>query len=292
VNLLISLGVGLLTLGTPGDARVHAGVHYGPGARERMDVYAPRRTEPHTPVVVFFYGGSWQSGDRSLYQFVGRSLASRGIVAVIPDYRLYPEVRYPEFLRDGASAVAYARLHARDWGGDPDRLFLAGHSAGAYNAMMLATDKRWLGEVGLVPNHDVAGVIGLAGPYDFLPLRDPILKTIFGPPDTLPATQPIHHLDGATPPMRLLAGDGDTVVDPGNSTRMAAAVNGQGGAAQVKIYAGLGHISLLTAISGPFRRRAPVLDDMVSFVRGGAPSISAAVRPTRSPIADTIGATP
>ena len=268
MNILVSLGVSLLTLSSPGAVNVRHDVVYAPGSRGRLDVYAPRRLKPHTPIAVFLYGGSWQSGEKALYRFVGVSLASRGILTVIPDYRVYPEVRYPDFLKDNAKAVAFARQHASEWGGDAGRLYLIGHSAGAYNAVSLATDARWLGAVGLTPSRDIAGVVGLAGPYDFLPLRDPVLKTIFGPEDTLADTQPINHVDGAAPPMRLIAGDKDTVVDPGNSIRMAAAVTAHGGVATAHLYPGLGHVGLLTTVSGLFRRRAAVLDDIAGFVTG------------------------
>jgi acetyl esterase/lipase len=217
-------------------------------------------------VIVFLYGGSWQSGSKALYRFVGLSLASCGFITVIPDYRVYPEIRYPAFLRDNAEAVAFVKRHAADWGGDAHRLFLIGHSAGAYNAAMLALDRRWLGEVGLDPNRDVAGVVGLAGPYDFLPLRDATLKVIFGPEDQRPDTQPINHVDGRAAPMLLLAGDRDGTVDPGNSTRLAAAIRCRGGAASVRIYPGLGHVSVLTSMSGLFRRRGGVLDQVAAFV--------------------------
>jgi len=169
MNVLVSLGVAILALSSPGAVTVKHDLTYASEDRGHFDVYAPPRPSPRTPVAVFLYGGSWQSGDKALYRFVGRSLASRGIITVIPDYRVYPEVRYPAFLRDNARAVAFAKQHAAEWGGDPGRLFLIGHSAGAYNAAMLALDRRWLGEVGLDPRRDLAGFVGLAGPYDFLP---------------------------------------------------------------------------------------------------------------------------
>ena len=275
MNLLVSLGVAILELSTPGAVRTRHDLVYAPGDKGRFDVYAPRRPSPNAPVAVFIYGGSWQSGSKAIYRFVGVALASRGIVTVLPDYRVYPEVRYPTSLQDNARAVAFARRHAAEWGGDPARLFLIGHSAGAYNAVMLAADPRWLRAEGLDAHKDIAGVFGLAGPYDFLPLRDPVLKTIFGPEDQLPDTQPINHVDGAEPPMRLVAGDRDTTVDPGNSLRMTAAIKAKGGTASAKLYPGLGHVGLLTTLSGLFRRRAPVLDDIAGFVHGEAPAEAA-----------------
>ncbi|MDB5479595.1 MAG: esterase/lipase [Caulobacteraceae bacterium] len=275
MNVLVSLGVAILALSSPGAVDVKHNLAYASGDRGHFDVYVPRRANRRAPVVVFLYGGSWQSGNKGLYRFVGRSLASRGFITVIPDYRVYPEVRYPTFLRDNALAVAFVQRHAADWGGDPGRLFLIGHSAGAYNAAMLALDPRWLGEVGLDPRRDLAGVVGLAGPYDFLPLRDATLKTIFGPTDQRPDTQPINHVDGHAAPMLLLAGDRDATVDPGNSARLTAAIRAHGGSASAHIYPGLGHVSVLTSISGLFRRRGGVLDGVTAFV-GDAPARSLA----------------
>ena len=266
MSLLGSLAAALLSLVAPSGIAVRHDLAYEPGPRGKLDVYLPRRAGPGTPVAVFIYGGSWQSGDRGFYRFVGATLASRGIVTVIPDYRVYPQVRYPDFLRDNALAVRFVKQHAREWGADPARLFLVGHSAGAYDVAMLAVDRRWLGEVGLDPRRDVAGVVGLAGPYDFLPLRDEKLKIIFGPKDQRPDTQPINHVDGQAPPMLLLAGDKDGVVDPGNSTRLAAAIQTRGGDAEAHLYAGVGHVGLLTAILVPFRHRAPVLQAIVDFI--------------------------
>jgi acetyl esterase/lipase len=266
MNVLVSLGVGILALSSPGAVQLRHDLAYAEGPRGRLDVYAPRKPRPKAPVVVFLYGGSWQSGSKTLYRFVGLSLASRGFITVVPDYRVYPEVRYPAFLRDNALAVAFAKQHAADWGGDPTRLFLVGHSAGAYDSAMLALDRRWLGEVGLDPGRDVSGVVGLAGPYDFLPLRDETLKTIFGPEHQRPDTQPINHVDGGAPPFLLVAGDRDETVDPGNSTRLAAAIRARGGTVSLRICPGLGHVSILTSLSGLLRRRGGVLDQVAAFV--------------------------
>jgi acetyl esterase/lipase len=266
MNLLILIGAALLSFASPAIGRVEHNVRYADGKRGCMDVYIPRRVAADTPLVVFVYGGSWQSGEKSIYRFVGAVLASRGFVTVIPDYRVYPQVVYPDFLRDNARAVAFARSHAAEWGADPNRLVLMGHSAGAYNVAMLALDRRWLAEVGVDPRRDIIGVVGLSGPYDFLPLRDPVYKTIFGPPDTLPDTQPINHVDGAAPPMLLFAGANDTLVDPGNSTRLAAAITARGGQATAKIWPRHTHVSMLTAILNPFREYPAVLENIVSFI--------------------------
>ena len=276
MSLVGSLAAALLGLSAPGGIAVRHDLPYAPGSRGKLDVYLPRQVGPDTPVAVFIYGGSWQSGDRGFYRFVGATLASRGVLTVIPDYRVYPAVRYPDFLRDNALAVRFVKQHAREWGADPTRLFLIGHSAGAYNVAMLALDRRWLGEVGLDPRRDLAGVMGLAGPYDFLPLRDATLRIIFGPPDQRPDTQPINHVDGPpSPPLLLLAGDKDGVVDPGNAARLAAAVQARGGVVETHTYPGIGHVGLLTAILAPFRHRASVLVAMVDFITRHSVSVAA-----------------
>ena len=266
MNLLIAIGTTVLSWLAPGGAHVIKDVRYADHDRGTLDVYEPRRPVPGAPVVVFVYGGSWDSGEKAMYRFVGKLLASRGFVTVIPDYRLYPAVKYPEFLNDNAEAVAFARGHAADWGADPGRLFLAGHSAGAYNVAMLALDRRWLGAVGLDARTDVSGVVGLAGPYDFLPLRDDKLKIIFGPEDTRPDTQPINHVDGRAPPMLLFAGSKDTTVDPGNTTRLTAAIRARGGTVDARIVPGKSHIGLLTSLLPSGGGRSATLDAVANFI--------------------------
>jgi acetyl esterase/lipase len=259
--------MGALAAATPAHgARIVRGLPYGQGPRHKLDVYAPPHGAGRLPVVVFFYGGSWQMGDRKAYAFVGRALAAKGFVAVVPDYRVYPNVNYPDFLRDSAEAVRWTRDHVGDYGGDPGRIFLMGHSAGAYNAVMLALDRRWLAAVGMDPTRDIKGALGLAGPYDFLPITDKTLKVIFGPPSTWPSTQPIAHADAKDPPLWLAAGDKDMVVDPGDSTRLAERVREVGGRAEAKIYPSMTHRLLLGVFAGPFRFMAPVLKDAVAFM--------------------------
>lgn len=246
-----------------GDAReVAAGLAYGEGPRQRLDVYAPASTASGPrPVIVFFYGGSWNSGSRSGYAFVGRALAARGFVTVIPDYRLVPEVVYPGFVLDGASAVRWVREHVRDYGGDPDRIVLAGHSAGAYIAAMLAMDERWLGPDRAV----VRGFAGLAGPYDFAPFTVGASIQAFGDWRNPAETQPVTWAGAGDPPALLLAGEKDTIVRPRNSDALAAKLRAGSVPVEVKRYPGIGHIGIVTAIAKPFRGKAPVVEDVAEF---------------------------
>ncbi len=258
----------LLNLAARGsDVVVERDIAFGNGDRLKLDVYKPALAGGNAPVVVFFYGGSWQRGDKSMYRFVGSALARAGIVAVIPNYRLYPPVLYPDFLRDSARAVRWTKDNAARFGGDAAKVFLAGHSAGAYNAVSLATDRRWLGEVKLDPKADLAGVIGIAGPYDFLPLTDEYLKIIFGPEAERPKTQPIHYVGGDEPPLLLLRPERDDVVDPGNSSRLAKRVKEAGGKAAVVTYSRVGHLSIVGTFSPLLSFLAPARDDLVKFVR-------------------------
>jgi len=247
-------------------AFVGRGEAYGVGPRQRLDVYAPRGAKGQAPVAVFFYGGSWDSGRRQDYNWVGRALASRGFVTIVADYRIYPEVRYPGFLEDGAQAVKWASDNARRYGGDPDRIVLAGHSAGAYNAVMLGLDGRYLKAVGVDPTH-VKAVAGLAGPYDFLPFTDPIAKRIFGDAADPPATQPLAHVTKNSPAAFLATGDADTMVYPRNTTALARRLREAGVPVEERHYPRVDHVRILLALSRPLRGGAPVLDEMSAFLR-------------------------
>jgi acetyl esterase/lipase len=243
-------------------ARVAEAVAYGAGERLKLDLYAPRAADKDKrPIVIFFYGGSWNSGRRQGYAFAARALAARGFLVVIPDYRLAPEVRYPDFLRDCAESVHWVRRHAGEYGGDGERIVLAGHSAGAYNAAMLALDPGLLGP----DRAAVRGFVGLAGPYDFLPLDDGATIAAFGAWPRPAETQPISHAAPGAPPALLLHGDADTRVKPRNSRKLAGLLQAAGSDVRLKLYPGLGHIGILTALAIPFRRQAPVLADVASF---------------------------
>ena len=259
--------VGVLTTLTPGPPP-RAGLTFDAEHGLQLDLYSPRRSTRKAdvaPIVVFFYGGRWSSGQRGDYGFVGKALAQRGWVAVVPDYRLYPTARFPQFLDDCAHAVAWARQHAREFGGDPDRVVLMGHSAGAYNAAMLGLQPQRLGSVGTPPW--LRGVVGLAGPYDFLPITDPVLQSVFGPRERWPDTQPVNHVGGGAPPMLLLHGSADTTVKPRNSAALATRLGAAGDTVEQVVLPGLDHVWPVAALAAPLRWRAPVLDRIDSFVR-------------------------
>jgi len=239
---------------------------YGERPRQRLDVYAPIRHRALLPTVVFFYGGRWSGGDKADYRFVGQALAAKDMIAVIADYRLYPQVRFPAFLEDGAMAVRWVRDHLQIYGGDPDKIFLMGHSAGAHIAAMLALDERYLVAEGL-SRTTLRGMVGLSGPYDFLPFTSEDLREIFAPAADARQTQPIHFVDGNEAPLLLLAGGKDTTVKPANSINLAARVKAAGGQAKLIEYPGRGHAGMLVALAAPLRKLDPVLDDSTDFVQ-------------------------
>jgi acetyl esterase/lipase len=240
-------------------------VRYAPGDRHELDIYAPQG-EAAAPVVVFIYGGGWKDGNKSEYRFVAAALAARGFLTVVPDYRLFPQVRFPVFLQDNAAAVAWTKANIARVGGDPRRIFLMGHSAGAYNVAMLTLDKQWLGAVGLDPDRDIAGTVALAGPYDFLPLHDPELEDIFAPAGDLRLSQPITFARGNAPPMFLAAGTADTTVLPMNTEHLAAAIRRDGGVVEERLYPGVNHVKIIGAMAGVLHWLAPSMADVTEFL--------------------------
>ncbi len=258
--------VALLNAAAPNDTyRRRGDIAYGTLPRQRLDLYLPADLATAAPVITFFYGGSWQWGSRADYLFVGEALAAQGFVAAVADYRVYPEATFPTFVEDSARALAWVRRHAGDFGGDDRRVFLMGHSAGAYNALMVAANERYLSDLGMSPLQ-VRGVIGIAGPYDFLPLTSNRLKAIFGPEEGLAQTQPINLVTGHEPPLLLLHGDQDVTVRPRNSQRLAARVRELGGRVDLIRYPDHGHRSIIAALAAPFRGHSTVLADLAAFV--------------------------
>ncbi len=240
-------------------------IAYGTLPRQRLDVFVPEDAVRRPfPVVVYFYGGGWEDGERKDYAFVGAALASRGAMVIVADYRVYPEVVFPAFVEDAALAVKWAQRNAAESGGDPGRLFVMGHSAGAHIAAMLALNKRYLRAAGADP-HAVAGLIGLSGPYDFLPLTSGTLKKIFGDPASR-TTQPIDYVTADAPPALLIAGSEDKRVNPGNSRRLAAALTAVGRPVEHRVYPDVGHGRVVAGFSALLARGVPVTDDVMRFI--------------------------
>jgi acetyl esterase/lipase len=243
---------------------IHAGIAFGSDPRQKLDIYTPNGLKVPAPVLVFFYGGSWESGRRGDYLAFGQAFASQGIVTVIADYRLYPRVKYPAFIEDGARALAYVHTHIGSYGGDAGLVYVCGHSAGAYNAATLGSDPKYLKMVGGDFSW-IKGVIGIAGPYDFLPLTGSDLIDIFHGANNAEA-MPINHVDGLRPPMLLVTGADDNTVSPGNSDRMAAKLKSFGNSVQVIHYPGVGHIGIILSLVPGFRGKTTLREDILTFV--------------------------
>jgi acetyl esterase/lipase len=242
-----------------GSRKLASAVPFGDQPRQRLDIYRPRHPAGALPVVVFIYGGSWSDGDRRNYDFAGRAIAALGYVTVIADYRLLPDVEYPVFLEDCARARDWVTRNIAEYGGNPARTALMGHSAGAYNAMMLALDPRYARD-------GMRCVVGLSGPYDFLPFDGEITRRTFGAVSDPEETQPIAYVTPAAPPMLLGTGDRDRLVYPRNTVALARRLREFGVPVEERHYPELGHPQTLLALSRPLRRMSPVLDDVAAFL--------------------------
>jgi acetyl esterase/lipase len=242
---------------------------YGPESRQKLDVYSPKDAKDR-PVVVFFYGGSWTAGSRGLYRFVGAALAERGIVAVLPDYRLYPQVKFPLFLDDGALAVAWVQKHAHEFGGDAQRIVLMGHSAGGHEAALLAYDRRLLEKAGARPE-SIVGLVGLSGPYALAP-DTKILNTIFASPYTETQWQPVRFVTSHSPPTLLVHGTADDVVSIKHAEALRDALQANLVRVETQFYPDKSHSDTVAGFSIPARGRTPVLDHSVSFIESVAAS--------------------
>jgi len=244
----------------------HVNLAYGADRQQRLDVYVP---DPPAgmprAVVIFWHGGRWRFGDKADYRFVGAALAQSGYVAVVANYRHYPQVKMPGFMSDAAQAVSWAVAHAEEFGGDRERLYLMGHSAGAQMAALVTLDKSYFAATGQ-PVPRIAGVIGLSGPYDFLPLLEPDVQDMFGPPQIYPQSQPINFVRADAPPMLLVHGLNDDTVRPKNSRNLAAALSALGVPVTLKLYPKISHADTVAALTTLLRGRAPTLADITAFV--------------------------
>ena len=261
----VSLAVPLFDLTIPKTGySVRRDLAYGPDASHKLDLYIPDGLTAPAPMLLFWYGGSWQSGTKNIYRAFGQAFASHGIVTAVADYRLYPHVKYPGFIEDGALVARFLIDRAAEFGGDARRLFLSGHSAGAYIAAMLGVNGVYLKAAGLEPSA-IRGIIGIAGPYDFLPLYDPALIDMFGGAREM-ATQPIKYAGNTAPPMLLAHGSADTTVGAGNSKRMAQRLLTAGNVVQVKLYEGVSHLGIVISLAHGFRTQTTLHADMLAFI--------------------------
>lgn len=257
-------GVANLPADLSGGVR-HRDLAYGAGMRQQLDVHTPSRPAPDgAPVIVFWYGGGWVEGDRERYRFVGAALAAEGYVAVLPDYRLHPAVRFPAFVEDGALALRWVRENIGRYGGDPSRIFVMGHSAGAHLAALLALDRRWLEAAGGSPQW-IRGLIGLSGPYALV-ADTPLLRSIFAAPFSPADWQPVAHASRAAPPALLIHGVVDDIVLIRHSDQLAAALRAAGAQVELHRYARGNHADTIAALSVPGRHLAHTLRDLRAFV--------------------------
>jgi acetyl esterase/lipase len=257
--------LGLLNAVGPRDRgvrRVARSVPYGAHPRQTLDVYAPDGAAG-LPTIVFFYGGGWDSGSKDLYGWAAQALAAQGFVVALPDYRIVPEVVFPAFVEDAAAATARAAELALTWGGDPGRLGVAGHSAGAHLAMMIALDARYMAATG-APDL-IRAAAGLAGPYEFLPFNVPASINAFGHVDGPLQTQPLTFARADAPPVWLGHGTADVTVHDEDSILLDARLRALGARSELKLYPGLTHEDLIATFSPLFRKKAPVLPDVSAF---------------------------
>jgi acetyl esterase/lipase len=250
-----------------GAYRRHADIPYGLGPHQTLDVYVPEKAAAARPLIVFWYGGRWTTGDKNDYKFVGAALAGLGYVAVLPNYRHYPQVKLAGFMDDAARGALWVADHGAEFDADPNRLYTMGHSAGAHIAALVTLDRRYFLATGRAVPH-VAGLIGLSGAYDFLPLTDPDLEDMFGPPGLYPDSQPINFVRPDAPPALLFHGLKDAEVAPKNSINLAAALKAQGVPVTLDLFEKLTHADTVAALSLPARSRAPTLAVIAAFVSG------------------------
>lgn len=249
-------------LGTDSTYRQLSTLRYGNAPCQRLDIYQPVVADKGI-VVVFFYGGGWRTGARDEYRFVAQTLTRYGATVVIPDYRIYPDGIFPDFMHDAAAALAWTHRHIAEYGGDPKKIYLAGHSAGGHIATLLALDKHYLAAQGLSTDI-LAGVVGLAPPTDFAATLEAKYRPAFGNQVELERAQPIRYARGDAPAMFLQHGANDSVVLPRNSLALAERITALGGRAQTRIYPDTGHAGLILIFSR--LGATPILEDTLNFI--------------------------
>jgi acetyl esterase/lipase len=248
----------------PSSRRLATDIRFGPDPKHKLDLYAPRRPGGRLPLLVFVHGGGWDSGDRREYGFAGRALAALGFLVAIADYRVFPEVVFPAFVEDLGHAATWLQVHAGDYGGDPQRLFLMGHSAGAYNAVIFALQPARFGGASVAGR--IEAVVGLSGPYDFYPFDVKQSIDAFGTyPEPL-TTQPVNLVTPAAPPMLLAHGVRDTTVGDYHTVRLAAKLREAGVPVVERHYPRLMHAPVILALTTILRPFLPVYGDVRNFL--------------------------
>ena len=265
--------------GTKGTRVALHDVAYGPLPAQQLEVIVPSApAAAKRPVVVFIYGGGWRSGKAGEYHFIGRTLARAGYVVVLPGYRLTPDGAFPNMLKDSAAALRWVHANIAGQGGDPERVFVMGHSAGAYNGMMLTLERQWLGREG-VPDGFIKGMVGLAGPYDFYPFTSDSARQAFAHIEEPAITQPITYVRSDAPPLLLLTGDIDTTVKPRNSLALAKAMTAAGAPTQAVVLKGVSHEGIIMKLAQPFMARdTRVIDAVLAFLSSHGGIASAPVQ--------------
>ncbi|MFN4135005.1 MAG: alpha/beta hydrolase [Novosphingobium sp.] len=258
-------GADRLLSGGDGAIRLAASARYGADPAQKLEMFLPAGAQGPLPVLVFIHGGGWSSGDPHDYRFIARTFCAQGYAVVLAGYRLYPAARFPAMLEDGAAALRWVHDNAANAGGDPSRLALMGHSAGAYNAIMLTLDPQWLRGVGLDPAM-IGGTVSLAGPFDFLPFDTPSTIHSFGAAADPAATQPVNFARADAPPLLLVTGDEDTRVKPRNSRRLARLLTEAGAPTAPVILQGVGHERIIMMLARPFSRDTRLLDAVLPFL--------------------------
>jgi acetyl esterase/lipase len=255
-----ALGLPLPSVGGAASRPAQGDIAYGSDPRQRLDLYLPATGGAAAPVVLFVHGGGWSIGDKAQFGWVGEQLAAQGVVTALTNYRLSPAVQHPEHTKDVARALAWLYRHAARHGGDPTRLYLVGHSAGAHMAALVALDRTYLAAEGLSPAV-VRGVVGVAGPtYDLdagyaqTPIA-PLLYTAFGPDPTRWAqAAPVRYVHPYAPSFLLVYGMADTQALPLSTQALATALQRNGVPAQVETLPGQDHFGALGAALTAVRR--------------------------------------
>lgn len=246
--------------------KVKTDISYGALPRHTLDIYTPKtKLKGPLPVVIFYYGGGWDSGVKEDYLFVAQAFASKGYVTVIPNYRVFPQVSFPEFMQDPVDSARWITNNIAQYNGDPDNIFIAGHSAGAHLSILMQTNKDYLARVDLTPNR-FRGYVGLAGPYDFLPLKTQHLKDIFGPEQQRWKAEPINFVSGSAPPTLIMVGLDDDLVEPENSFSLAKKIRQEGGWVKLMEYPDYSHEDMVAKLAKPLRGNSPLLSDIVAFL--------------------------